>query len=211
MNKQMVKKMENDLKKFSKRKSWLFGIIIALCCAGNIYAQSSSSNKIFERKKGFTFGVGLGGGVLRINTNDTINTSFDATLPNIKIGYVFSEKFALNILAPGTLYKHEGEYRGFEGIVFTGQYWVKDKWWVLGGTGLTLDAPAFWRAFKNYDSSDFHTGFPSLTFATGYEIYRKGNFALDIHYRLYNGTVKLENDGKRRGTGHMLVIGFNWY
>jgi hypothetical protein len=206
----MVEKMDYKLKRFQKRKLWLYGVIIALCCAGNTFAQSSNSNN-FERKKGFTYGGGLGGGVLSINTNDTTNTSFAATLPNIKIGYVFSEKFAINILAAETHYMQEGEYRGFVGLVFTGQYWVKDKWWVLGGAGLSLNSPALWNAIKKFDSSDFHTGFPALTFATGYEIYRKGNFALDVHYRLFHGTVKLENDGKRSGTGHMLVIGFNWY
>lgn len=182
-----------------------------LSCSSHIFAQSLNSSNRFERKKGFTYGFGLGAGALRINSNDTVKTSFAATLPNIKIGYVFNEKFAVNLLLPGTLYKHEGEYRGFEGFVLTGQYWVKDKWWVLGGTGLTMDAPAFWRAFKNFNSSDFHKGFPALTFGTGYEIYRKENFVLDVHYRLYTGSVKLENDEKRKGTGHMLVLGFNWY
>jgi hypothetical protein len=181
-------------------------------CSNLVFAQSYSDlNENFQRKKGFTFGVGLGGGISLIGTNDTVKTSFGATLPNIKIGYVFNEKFAMNILAPGTLYKYEGKYRGFEGFVLSGQYWVKDKWWVLGGIGLTMDATPFWRAFKDFDSSNFHTGFPALTFATGYEIYRKRSFALDIYYRLYNGRVTLENDGERKGTSHALVFGFNWY
>ena len=186
-------------------------LVFIVGCSNLIFAQSINGSKRFEQKKGLTFGVGLGGGIMRINTNDTINTSFGTTVPNLKIGYVFNDRFAINILAPGTLYKHEGEYRGFEGLVFTGQYWIKEKWWVLGGTGLTVDAPAFWRAFKNLNNPDFHTGFPALTFATGYEIYRKGNFVIDIHYRLYNGRVKLENNGKRIGTGHMIVLGINWY
>lgn len=185
--------------------------LLVVCCTNLIIAQSMNTSAKFERKKGFTYGVGIGAGAIRTNTNDTVKTSFAATLPNIKIGYLFNEKFALNLLLPGHLYKHEGKYRGFEGIVLNGQYWVQDKWWVLGGTGLTMDFPAFWRAVKNNDSSDFHTGFPALTFGTGYEIYRKGKFALDIQYRLYNGRVNLENDGKRRGTAHMLVLGFNWY
>lgn len=186
-------------------------LVFILFCSSLLFSQSFSSDKKFERKKGFTFGVGIGGGTLRVNTNDTVKTSLAATLPNIKIGYVVNERFAINLLAPGTLYKHNGKYRGFEGFVLTAQYWVKDRWWILGGTGLTMDAPAFWRAFKNYDSKDFHTGFPALTFGTGYEIYRKGNFALDVHYRLYSGRVNLENDGKRRGLGNMLVLGFSWY
>ena len=186
-------------------------LFLVLYCLNAIYAQSMNVPKKFERKKGFTAGVGIGAGIMRINTNDVINTSFGATLPNMKIGYLFNDKFAVNLLLPGHLYKQEGKYRGFEGFVLNGQYWIKDKWWILGGMGLTLDAPAFWRALKNYDSSDFHTGFPALTFSTGYEIYRKGNFALDIQYRLYSGRVELKNDGDRRGMAHMIVLGFNWY
>lgn len=186
-------------------------LFLVVCCSGIMFAQSMGVSKGFERKKGFTFGAGMGAGVIRVNSNDTVNTSFAATLPNFKIGYLFNDKFAVNLLLPGHLYKQDGKYRGFEGFVLNGQYWVKDKWWVLGGVGLTLDAPAFWRAFKDYDSKDFHTGFPALTFGTGYEVYRKGNFALDVQYRLYSGRVNMENDGKRRGMAHMVVLGFNWY
>ena len=186
-------------------------LVLVLSCSSLIFAQSFDNSKKVEQRKGFTFGVGLGVGALKIATNDTVKTSFSPSIPNLKIGYIINERLVISVLAPGIMYKYEGKNRGFEGFVLTGQYWVKDRWWILGGTGLSFDAPVFWDALKDYDSSDFHIGLPALTFATGYEIYRKRNFALDIHYRFYSGRVKLENDGKRSGIGHMFVFGLNWY
>ncbi|MBK8056168.1 MAG: hypothetical protein IPK35_23570 [Saprospiraceae bacterium] len=185
-------------------------LIITLTFVANFtFAQTNLNKKPIERK-GFVFGVGLGAGALTLNTNDTTKVNFSTTLPNIKVGFMASKKLALLALLPGANYKYNGKARGFEGVIIAGQYWVKDNWWVLGGTGLTFDAPAFYTV-KDPKTAGFYTGLPSFTFATGYEIWKKGRFALDLQYRIFLGKSNLPNSGQREGISNMFIVGFNWY
>ncbi len=183
--------------------------ILVLVIANGLMAQSSKEQKPFERK-GFTFGLSIGAGALTLSTHDTVKTTLAPTLPNLRIGYMLNSKFALQLLLPSSPYRYKDKARGFEGIVITGQYWVKDKWWLLGGAGTTLDAPAFW-TIKDPKQADFHVGFPALTFATGYEVWRKKNLTLDVQYRIYAGQVKRGHEGTRQGMSNMLSVGLNWY
>ena len=185
-------------------------LILALTIIANYtFAQTDLDKNPFERK-GFVIGVGIGAGALTLNANDTIHTDFSTTLPNIKVGYMLHKRFALLALLPGANYKYNGKDRGFEGAIIAGQYWLKDNWWVLGGTGLTFDAPAFYTV-KEPNTAGFYTGFPAFTFATGYEVWRKGRFALDLQYRIFLGKSNLPNDGQREGISNMFIVGFNWY
>ena len=173
------------------------------------FAQTNVDKKPIERE-GFIFGIGLGRGTLTLNTNDTIQTSFTPTLPNIKVGYMLNDRLALLALFAGNNYKHNDKTRGFEAFMVAGQYWVKDNWWVLGGAGLTFDAPAFYTV-RNPETAEFYTGFPAVTAATGYELWHKGKFAMDLQYRVFLGKSNLPNDGYRKGISNMIIVGFNWY
>lgn len=184
----------------------LFYLVIAIC---ELRAQQNQEIKSFERQ-GFTFGLSVGAGALTLSTHDSVKTTLAATLPNLRIGYVVSSRLALQLLLPGSPYQYQGKARGFEGILISGQYWVKDSWWVLGGLGLTLDAPAFW-TIKEPKQADFRIGFPALAFAAGHEVYQKKNFTIDIQYRFYAGQVELDGGGKRQGFSNMLSVGFNWH
>ncbi len=182
--------------------------IILIIIANNTFAQNNLYKNTVERK-GFIIGLGLGAGTLSLNTNDTSTLTFSTTLPNIKIGYLINERLALFAILPGANYKYKGNDRGFEGIVVAAQYWIKDKWWVNGGAGLTFDAPAFYTV-DDLETAEFYTGFPSLSFATAYEIWQKGKFALDLQYRVFYGKSNIPN-GHRKGFSNMFIIGFNWY
>ncbi|NQX81281.1 MAG: hypothetical protein HRT66_04715 [Flavobacteriaceae bacterium] len=185
-------------------------LILTLTLIANYtFAQTNLEQKKTDRK-GFFIGLGLGAGVLTLNTNDSIKVSFSTTLPNIKVGYMLNERFALLALLPGSNYKHQGKDRGFEGVIIAGQYWLKDNWWLLGGTGLTFDAPAFYTV-KDLKTAKFYTGLPAFTFATGYEVWHKGRFALDLQYRIFLGKSNLPNNGQREGISNMFIVGFNWY
>lgn len=173
------------------------------------FGQTNMDKQTIE-KKGFVIGFGLGTGVLRLNTNDTLNVSFSTTLPNIKVGYMVNKRLELLALLPGANYKYNGKDRGFEGIIIAGQYWIKDNWWVLGGTGLTFDAPAFYTV-KDPKTAGFYTGIPAFSFATGYEVWHKGRFALDMQYRFFFGKSNLPNNGHREGISNMFIVGLNWY
>lgn len=81
---------------------------------------------------------------------------------------------------------------------------------MLGGTGLTFNAPAFYTV-KELQTAGFYSGIPAFSFATGYEVWQKGRFALDLQYRIFLGKSDLSNDGHRAGISNMLNFGFNWY
>ena len=182
---------------------------ILLIMANYSFSQTKSDKKPIERK-GFVMGFGLGAGVLTLNTNDTLCVNFSTTLPNIKLGYMLNNKLALLAMFPGANYKYNGKDRGFEAFQIAAQYWIKDNWWILGGTGLTFDAPAFYTV-KDPKKAGFNTGFPSFSIGTGDEVWQKGRFTIDLQYRLFYGKSDLPNNGQRQGISNMFIVGFNWY
>lgn len=123
---------------------------------------------------------------------------------------MLTKRLAGLIMLPGANYKHNKKDRGFEGVLIASQYWIKESWWVLGGVGLTFDAPAFYTV-DDPSTAEFNSGYPAFSFATGYEFYQKGRFALDIQYRVFWGQANLPNNGNRKGISNMLIVGFNWY
>ena len=188
-------------------KNFVF-ILLILICFTSLKAQLSEPKKM--QKKGVSVGLSLGLGQLKLSENDTTRKMMAATLPNIRIGYMLSERFALQLLLPGTPYQKNGKTRGFEAIVISGQYWIKNRWWILGGAGVSIDAPAFWTIDDPKDIQ-FHWGVPAVTFATGFEILQRKSFTIDLQYRVYSGKVNLDQDKKLTGISNMFSVGFNWY
>lgn len=125
---------------------------------------------------------------------------------------MISPRTALLLYLPGTVYayKNEGRERdrGFESIVPAVQYWVGDLLWLLGGVGLGLDAPAFYD-IKEETERKFYFGTAALA-GVGYELWRKGRFALDLQGRVHYGNAKLPK-GRRDGLAFSLLVGFNFY
>ncbi len=163
----------------------------------------------WHERKGFVFSAGIGAGVLRLSANDSVSTAFSTTIPNFKFGYMPNKRLAVVVLLPGANYKYHGKDRGFESFCFAAQFWVKKDLWILGGTGLTFDAPAFYTV-KDPAKAGFYFGAPSFTLAAGYEIFHKKRFAIDLQYRLFIGSSNIPG-GKREGVSNMFLIGFNRY
>ncbi len=187
---------------------YIFLLLLVLFKAST-FAQKQVEKKAIDRK-GVIVGLGLGAGTLTLNTHDTTQVSFSTTIPNIKVGYMVNENIAILALLPGANYKYNKKDRGFEAFIIGSQYWFQNNWWVLGGVGLTFDAPAFYTV-KDPKTAGFYTGFPAYTFATGFEVWHKGRFALDIQYRFFKGKSNLPNNGHREGFSNMFIVGFNWY
>jgi hypothetical protein len=185
-------------------------LLVLLLTVAILHNTTAYSQKLVKERKGFIVGLGIGAGTLTLNKNDSSHTSFSTTIPNIKFGYMLNKRLALLVMLPGSNYKYIGKDRGFEGFILSAQYWAKDNWWVLGGTGITFDAPAFYTV-KDPKTAGFYTGIPAFSFATGYEVWKKGRFALDLQYRIYMGQSQLPNNQVRTGVSNMLIIGFNWY
>ena len=184
-----------------------FTLLILLFC--NPVIAQVQTNKPLTNDKGLLIGLGIGAGSLALKYNDTVTNKFSTTLPNLKIGYRFNKKLAVCILLPGANYKYHNKDRGFEGFIPIVQYWMKPNWWALIGCGLTFDAPAFYTV-EDPKKAIFYTGFPAFTVATGYEIWHRNKFVLDLQYRFFAGKSVIATNQFRKGISNMFVIGFNW-
>mgnify|MGYP002363703215 FL=1 len=184
-----------------------FTILLLLFC--NTAMAQVDSSKHITKDKGLFIGLGIGAGALALKYNDTLTNKFSTTLPNIKIGYRFNKKLAVCILLPGANYKYHNKDRGFEGFITVVQYWLKPYWWALIGSGLTFDAPAFYTV-NDPKKAAFYVGFPAFTAATGYEIWHRNKFVLDLQYRFFMGKSVITTNQFREGFSNMFVIGFNW-
>lgn len=188
-----------------------FKCFLILCCLTVHLTAQIDTEKTPHRKSDFSFGFAFGTGLLNLKSTDEENTTrLSASLPNIKLGYLIHPRFSLMLQLPGATYKSENKIRGFEGIQLAGQYWATKNLWINAGIGLTLDAPAFFTV-DDIESADFYSGLPSLTFGTGYEIYKRGRFTVDLQYRIFYGRSKTGDSSNRQGLSNMFLIGINWY
>ena len=164
-----------------------------------------------QAQQGFVFGAGVGMGVLYLKTaNSTYKDKTALSIPNLRLGYRFNKRFALIGLQPGSVYKLKSKDRVFEAVHITGQYWIKDRIWVSAGSGITVDGPAFY-TWSNKDKEGFYLGLPSVSLGTGYELWRKNNFVLDIQFRFFYGRSRLETNQFRTGNSSGILLGMNWY
>jgi hypothetical protein len=184
-------------------------LFVFICLFNTAYSQ----NKPTVQRKGFIFGTAAGISAIRLSaTGSPTETQAGLSFPNFKIGTMLSQRTAVLLYLPGTIYEYKGvtrtRDRGFEGIVPSVQFWPKDRWLVLGGAGLTLDAPAFYD-IKNEEERKFYFG-PSVLAGTGFEVWHKGKFALDVQARVHYGTAKVP-EGTRKGLAFNVMLGLNWY
>ncbi len=187
-------------------------VCIALLLFGVVAHAQEDPSSAFKRE-GFMFEFSVGGGV--ISFEDTVgNQSFDDTqgafiFPDLKFGYMLNERLALTLSVPGMIYEI-GEYdRHFGSLIPSVQYWVKDRWWIHGGLGLAIDSPALYDIEDNVND-DWNTGISAMA-STGYEVYRKNNFALNIQSKLVFGGVKLADNVDRGVVQFSLGVGFSWF
>lgn len=120
-----------------------------------------------------------------------------------------NERMAILATFPGMTYEYEGKDRSFDAFIPTIQYWVKDHWWINGGIGLAMDFPAFYEV-DDVKEEDWNLGC-AVTASTGYEIFQKENFAIDLQTRLQLGRAFLDNDKHRDGVVFTVGVGFTWY
>lgn len=185
-----------------------FIVTILLTSLNGMSQESGNANQ--HSKQGFNFGIGIGYGLISGTMNDSSFTQGSASLPNIKIGYMIKENLSLQLVLPGATYAQNDSPRGFEGVLLSAQWWPKNKWWIQGAAGMTFDAPAFWTV-ENPSEAQFFTGFPALSFGTGFEIIQRRKFTLDAQYRIFYGQTNRHDTRELRGMSNMIIIGFNWY
>lgn len=176
------------------------------------YAQNTNS-KITTQRDGFIFEFSVGTGVIGIEDSAGIQT-FDKSqgtfvFPDIKLGYMLNDKLAITISMPGNIYEFQENDRHFGGFIPSVQYWVKDRWWIHGGIGLATDSPALYDIKDNVDE-DWNFG-TSVMVSSGYEVYKKKNFALNVQSKIVLGHVSLDGDAQRDAAMFNVGLGFSWF
>ncbi|MFD0797215.1 hypothetical protein ACFQZJ_07075 [Maribacter chungangensis] len=177
------------------------------------FAQNNTDTQNNFNRDGFMFEFGLGGGIISIE-DSAGPQSFDdvqggGTFPELKLGYMLNNRFGITVSAPGMIYTVNDNDRHFGGIIPSVQYWVKDRWWIHGGVGLAIDSPALYD-IKDNVNDDWNTGIAVMA-STGYEVYRKNKFALNVQSKLLVGGVKLDNNIDREVVQFSVGIGFSWF
>lgn len=195
-----------------KKQIFLRMACVAFALLSSItYAQSPNSETTTQRD-GFIFEFSLGGGIISIEDSAGIQT-FDKsqgafTFPDLKFGYMLNENLAITVAMPGMIYEFEDNDRHFGGVIPSLQYWVKDRWWINGGIGLAIDSPALYD-IEDDVNDDWNFGC-AVTASTGYEIYKKKNFALNLQSRLVLGRAFLDGDAHRDAVTFNVGLGFSW-
>jgi len=192
-------------------------IVLKMACvafallSSTTYAQNTNSEPIPQRD-GFIFEFVVGGGIISIEDSEGIQT-FDKSqgtfvFPDLKFGYMLNEKLAITVAMPGNIYEFQDNDRNFGGFIPSVQYWVKDRWWVHGGIGLAIDSPALYD-IKDNVNDDWNFGCAVMA-STGYEIYKKKNFALNVQSKLVLGRTSLDGDAHRDAVIFNVGLGFSW-
>lgn len=166
-----------------------------------------------EGRRGLVLGAAFGVSSIRTSVDALpAQAELSASFPNFKIGGMLRHDTALLLHLPGSIYRYKGlgreRDRGFEGVIPSLQFWPLDRWWVMGGVGLTLDAPAFYDV-KSEDEGKFHLG-PAVTLGTGFEVFRAGRFVVDVQGRGHYGSASVP-EGTRKALAFNLLAGINWY
>lgn len=185
-------------------------LLLLIICQLFVSAQNDET-KLQQRR--FFFGVSTGISSIQLSSKAIGNEQqIGLSFPNIKIGKMLSDHSAILLCLPGSIYQEKQmgrtRDRGFEGIIPSYQYWFSNRYWVLGGAGLTFDAPAFYD-IKDETERKFYFG-PSVLVGTGYEFYKKGKMSVDIQGRMQYGFSNYPT-GNRTGLAFNLLIGVNWH
>lgn len=163
-------------------------------------------------RQGFIFGFGVGGGVISISDSNA-EVEFDeaqggGNFPNLKLGWMLNDRLAIVGVYSGMGYDFQEKDRTFDAIMPCVQYWLQGRWWVNAGAGLAMDFPAFYE--DNIEDEEWNYG-GAVTFSTGYELWQKKNFALDLQTQLQMGWADLDNDVNREVVVLSIGLGFTWY
>lgn len=185
---------------------------VAFALLSSITNAQNTNQDTATQREGFIFEFVVGGGLISLEDSAGIQT-FDKSqgafsFPDLKFGYMLNERLAITVALPGNIYEFQDHDRHFGGIIPSVQYWVKDRWWIHGGFGLGIDAPALYD-IKDDVNDDWNFGCAVMA-STGYEIYKKKNFALNVQSKLVLGRASLDGDMHRDALLFNIGLGLSW-
>ena len=194
-----------------EKKNSLYGIklaVILTICFYTVNAHAQEESLQRPERRGFIFGVALGGGSLIVKDEGLASESYaKASVLNLKLGYMLNNKNAICLHIPSGGHKENEETRAFESILFTGQHWFGKRLWGSAGVGLAMDMPPFYDTEN--DDPKFYFG-TATSLGVGYEIWQSKRFALDVQGRIVYGNYQVESI-RRQCTAFDLLIGLNLY
>ena len=157
-------------------------------------------------------GTAIGFSTLKLDSeNYQSGSQTGMSFPNIKIGKMISNKTALLVYLPGTIYDFENadrdRQRGFEAILISAQYWVQNRIWLMGGIGLGLDAPVFYD-IKTPEERNFNIGY-SAAAAVGFDVLKFKKSVIDIQGRVHYGSIDIGEE-QLKGSAFTILVGYNF-
>ncbi len=162
-----------------------------------------------EGPRGLSFGAAVGGGVLSQNScaQDTCTQrSFGRiSAPNLRIGYRFSQRLALELHISGGVHTDNGDQRAFDALLASVKWWPYKRWWLSLGTGIGEELPP---AFSG--SGPVYMGAGTML-ATGLEVYSRSSLVVDIHARATTGRLGIDPTATRENLALDGLIGLTWY
>lgn len=209
----LLKLNNKGMSKTIKKQILLKMACVAIAFVSSVtYAQNTNSETTTQRD-GFIFEFQVGGGIIGIE-DSAGNQTFDKAqgtfvFPDVKFGHMLNDNLAITVSLPGNIYEFQDNDRHFGGFIPSLQYWAKDRWWIHGGIGLAIDSPALYD-IKDNVNDDWNFGCAVMA-STGYEIYKKNNFALNVQSKLVLGRVFLAGDAHRDAVSLNIGLGFSWF
>jgi hypothetical protein len=192
------------------KKSHLF-VLLVLILSSQLSAQKNQDIS----RKGFVFGISVGAAHstlwFPVKSQNDPGFALDA-----KLGYMLKPNLALLLTTNVSVYDYSGfgrnRKRDFGILAPALQYWLNDRFWILGGVGLGGDNPVFWD-IKNPDNDPLETKYyPGLGVVgvIGYEIYQRKSFAIDLKAKATYRNVQLQ-EGRTNGLSFAVLLGVNLY
>jgi len=188
-------------------------ICIGLLLWMNTLVQAQ--NKPGVERKGIIFGTSIGLAHARQSFPDKKQNDTDFAL-DFKLGYMIKPTLAVLLTSNVSGYQYSGigrsRKRDFGILAPSIQYWLNDRFWVLGGVGLGVDAPVFFDIEDpetNPEEVAYHSGL-GLIGSVGYECYQRGKFTLDLKARIGYRNLQV-TEGKTQGVSFGILVGLNFY
>jgi len=182
-----------------------------LCSFTLIYAQETQDTS----RSGFVFGSSFGAAV-SFNKFPGKTENCGGVALDLKLGYMINPDLAILLTTNTSSYDYEGtgraRQRDFGVLAPAVQYWLNNKFWILGGIGLGGDAPIFWdikNPKENKEETKYYNGFGAVA-AFGYEVYQDDGFVLDVKLKLTYRNVDLQ-EGNTTGLSTAILFGVNFY
>lgn len=176
------------------------------------FAQKNLNTETSTTREGFIFEFAVGGGIISVEDSEGVQTFNEAqgamSFPELKFGYMIHDKLAVTASLPGNIYEFKDNDRHFGAFIPSVQYWVKDRWWVHGGFGLAIDSPALYD-IEDGVNDDWNFGCAVMA-SSGYEVYKRKNFALNVQSKIMLGRAYLEGDAYRDALTFNVGVGFSW-